>query len=121
FAVLNEAQANALFDAAFSSWIEAQLESPGEGVRRSLRRPPRRSFGADEDEDGPIERLRRAGLSLREWRDHPSAWRRPAFDRAGAIERLVEELETFAQLSSAPGSTRDELYVDTEGARLRWN
>src|SRR5690606_26903990 len=33
FAVLNEAQANALFDAAFSSWIEAQLESPGEGVR----------------------------------------------------------------------------------------
>ena len=119
FAVLTEEQADALFDAAFSAWIEAQLESPGEGVRRSLRRPSRRNFGADEDEDGPIERLRRAGRALREWRDHPAPWRRPAFDRAGAIAALVGDLHAFADLSASPGSTRDDLYVDTEGARLR--
>ena len=40
----------------------AQLLAPREGVRRSLRRTARRNFGRDVDEDGPVERLRQAGL-----------------------------------------------------------
>ena len=56
-----------------TAWLQEQLRDPGDGVRRSLRRPARRNFGADIDEDGPVERLRRAGKALLEWRDHPGA------------------------------------------------
>src|SRR5688500_19050342 len=59
FTVLTDTQADRLFEEAFMSWMHEQLASPDEGVRRSLRRPVRRGWN-DEDDDGPIERLRRA-------------------------------------------------------------
>jgi ATP-dependent helicase/nuclease subunit A len=58
FAVLTETQADALFDEAFTQWLHVQLDAPGEGVRRSLRRVSR--WQADDEDNGPIERLRRA-------------------------------------------------------------
>src|SRR3970040_260778 len=41
FIVLTESQADRIFDEAFSTWLHGQLANPGEGVRRSLRRPVR--------------------------------------------------------------------------------
>ena len=52
-----------------ASGSSSELEDPPEGVRRALRRlPPAWSPYAD-DEDGPVARLRKAAVELREWRD----------------------------------------------------
>ena len=82
-----------------------------------LRRPARRNFGADIDEDGPVERLRRAGKALLEWRDHPAPWRKDPFDREGEIRQLVTRLTDFASMSSGPAWDKDVLYLDTTRAR----
>ena len=103
FQVLTEDQASRLYDLAFEAWLQEQLGDPGDGVRRSLRRPARRNFGADIDEDGPVERLRRAGKALLEWRDHPARWRTDPFDREGEIRQLVIRLADFAQMSIGTG------------------
>jgi ATP-dependent helicase/nuclease subunit A len=117
FQMLTEDQAARLYDVAFDGWLQAQLRDPGDGVRRSLRRPSRRVFGADPDEDGPIARLRRAGRALLEWRDHPAAWRRDPFDRDAEIGRLVAQLRDFAEQCANPSWDRDPLYLDTAQAR----
>ena len=73
FRVLTEGQAERLFDEAFDGWFQTQLEDPPEGVRRSLRRASRAFRPGEADEDGPVERLRRAGFDLTEWRDFRGA------------------------------------------------
>ena len=117
FQVLTEDQSSRLYDLAFDAWLQEQLRDPGEGVRRSLRRPSRRNYGADIDEDGPVERLRRAGRALLEWRDHPARWRQDPFDRQGEIRRLCDQLTAFAEMSSGPSWDKDVLYLDTTRAR----
>jgi ATP-dependent exoDNAse (exonuclease V) beta subunit len=117
FQVLTDEQASRMYDVAFDAWLQDQLRDPGEGVRRSLRRSARRSFGTEIDEDGPIERLRRAGRSLLDWRDHPAPWRRDPFDRESAIGRMVEQVLAFSDLTANPIWDRDPLYVDTTPAR----
>src|SRR4026209_2122461 len=57
FRVLTEGQSERLFREAFDGWLQAHLEDPPEGVRRSLRRPSRAMRTGDSDEDGPVERL----------------------------------------------------------------
>jgi ATP-dependent helicase/nuclease subunit A len=118
FQVLTDDQAARLYDVAFDGWLQSQLSDPGEGVRRSLRRTARRNFGTEVDEDGPIARLRHAGLTLLEWRDHATPWRRDPFDRPVEIARLVAELEAFADLSDGPAWDKDPLYLDTNSARM---
>ncbi len=117
FAVLTDDQASRLYGVAFDAWLQDQLREPGEGVRRSLRRPARKNFGTEPDEDGPIQRLRRAGWALLDWRDHPARWRRDPFDREGELRRLAAELDAFAEMSSGPAWDRDSLYLDTTRAR----
>jgi ATP-dependent helicase/nuclease subunit A len=117
FQVLTEDQAARLYDLAFDGWLQDQLRDPGEGVRRSLRRPARKNFGTEPDEDGPIERLRRAGRALVDWRDHPARWRRDPFDREGDIRRHVDALMAFVEMSAGPSWDRDPLYLDTTRAR----
>ncbi len=108
FTVLTDSQAGRIFEEAFTSWLHAQLAKPQEGVRRSLRRPIKRQFG-DEQEDGPIERLRLAATSLREWRDHPAPWRRPAYDRTADIKSCIARLKAFVALVSTPIKRDDRL------------
>jgi ATP-dependent helicase/nuclease subunit A len=116
FTVLSEAQARRLYDEAFSAWFQETLKNPPEGVRRSLRRTSRRGWGGDIDEDGPVERLRRAGWELAEWRDFRAGWRRPEFDRARHVRALANAVHAFAAIS-AQGSARDNLFIDTAAAR----
>ena len=92
FAVLTDSQAERHFEEAFSSWLHEQLGNPPEGVRRSLRRPVKWRFD-DDSEDGPIERLRTAARSLREWRDHAAPWKRPAYDRKAVDQGPEREAE----------------------------
>ncbi|MGE0444709.1 MAG: UvrD-helicase domain-containing protein [Vicinamibacterales bacterium] len=115
FTVLTEPQARRLYDEAFNDWFQEALEQAPEGVRRSLRRTSR--FGGGEDDDGPVERLRRAGWDLAEWRDFPAPWTRPPFNRLGAAEALAQAVHDFAHTSAQAASSRDVLFTGTAAAR----
>ncbi|MFP5379276.1 MAG: UvrD-helicase domain-containing protein, partial [Vicinamibacteria bacterium] len=117
FEVLTEGQAARLFDEAFADWIQKELDDPRDGVRRSLRRP-RSAWSPDEDDDGPLERLRRAGMDLLQWRDHPAAWTRPhGFNRTTEIDHLLDALEAFAAISAEPISRSDVMFRETADLR----
>jgi ATP-dependent exoDNAse (exonuclease V) beta subunit len=118
FEVLTEGPQQRLFDEAFADWMQAQLESPEPGVKRALRRI-RPRFGPDEEDDGPIDRVRNAGWELLQWRDHPKAWTRPAgFERERDMEVLLDALATFAEISKNPIDRQDILYRETQRLRL---
>ncbi|MGE0816439.1 MAG: UvrD-helicase domain-containing protein [Vicinamibacterales bacterium] len=121
FAVLTEGQQGRLFDEAFADWLQAELVAPVEGVRRSLRRHTSARFGQDEDDDAPIERLKRAGRELLEWRDHPAPWARPSgFDRDADIEHLLDALESFHALTEQPINRSDTLTRAIQPLRQAW-
>jgi len=116
FRVLTEGQADRLFDRAFDEWFASVVEAPPEGVRRSLRRGVR-GAGPGAGGEGPVERLRQAARTLREWRDFPASWRREAFDRDGALDALVAGVHAFARLTARPSRASDNLYADTAPVR----
>ena len=116
FEVLTQPHADRLFDEAFRGWLHAQLESPPEGLRRALRRSVWSRDGRDDD-DGPIDRIRRAGRELAEWRDFTGAWRRDPFDRDAALARVLDRVREVAALTAATGSPRDPLFLDTRVVR----
>jgi ATP-dependent exoDNAse (exonuclease V) beta subunit len=115
FTVLTEAQSDRLYARAFRAWLQDALSDPPEGVRRALRRSTAPAFGTSDD--GPIDRLRRAGRLLAEWRDFPTPWKRPPLDRPAEIERLIEALHRLAELTASPASPRDNLFLDTDAVR----
>ena len=118
FEVLTDPGAERLFDRAFREWFQQGLEDPPEGVRRALRRlPPPWSPYANE-EDGPVARLRKAAVDLREWRDLRAPWRRDPFDRDAAIARCVAELCAFADLTANPSWDKDPLFESTRPLRV---
>ncbi len=117
FRVLTEGQAGRLFDEAFSAWFQSILEDPPEGVRRSLRRTSRGVRPGDVDEDGPMERLRRAAFDLAEWRDFRGAWTREPFDRGGMIAHIIPLVHALAEVSKSASYAGDNLSLDTEPAR----
>ena len=117
FRVLTEGQAERLFNEAFAGWFQARLDDPPQGMRRSLRRASRGFRPGDVDEDGPMERLRKAGFDLTQWRDFRAPWTREPFDRRGAAEQLVEQVHTLAGLSVGPSYVNDNLFVDTAPVR----
>ena len=117
FAVLTEGQARRCYDEAFSAWFQEVLDDPPEGVRRSLRRSSRAFGGGDPDGDGPVERLRRAGWDLTDWRDFTAPWTRPTWDRTASIHALAAAVAAFAAASAAAANPRDVFYLDTAPAR----
>ena len=118
FTVLTEAQAARMYGEAFHLWLENQLADPSEGVKRSLRRPTFGGFGAQADGgEGPIDRLRRAGWELIQWRDFDGDWQRPPFDRSSRVDEMVQLLNGFTDLLEPPGDARDTLYADCWAAR----
>jgi ATP-dependent helicase/nuclease subunit A len=118
FTVLTEAQAARMYDEGFHHWLESQLADPSEGVKRSLRRPTFAGFGAQTNGDnGPVDRLRRAGWELIQWRDFEGDWQRPPFHRSSRINELVQLLNGFVQLLEPPADARDMLYADSWAAR----
>ena len=83
FEVAPEDMTSPIFEVAFERWFEQQLANPGEGVRRILRRLPRREFGGKRTatlasrppDTGPKPMLRRAVLDLVKERDFTAKWR----------------------------------------------
>ncbi len=111
FAVLAEAEAEALYGRAFERWIEGELEHPPEGLRRALRRR------ASLDDGDPVERLRRAGWTLAGWRDFRAPWRRAPFPREATVDALVTQVHAFTALLRSCTTPADGLYADTWLAR----
>lgn len=108
FESMNESQAKQLQRDTFKLWLQQALKDPPEGVRRYLRR---------EVKGGPANSLYEAASKLAIWRDYPAPWRRPQFDRLEAIDKLLEQLYTFAQLTSSCADPADRLYLSTLPAR----
>jgi ATP-dependent helicase/nuclease subunit A len=108
FEAMDESSSHRLYDEAFARWLETQLDSPPEGVRRALRRR------AKED---PTDGLRRAGWELVQWQDYAAGWRREPFARESEIDALVNRLHAFADLTSNPTKPGDPFYEDTYRAR----
>jgi ATP-dependent exoDNAse (exonuclease V) beta subunit len=117
FRVLTEGESQRLFNDAFAAWFQNGLERPPEGVRRSLRRASRGFRPGDVDDDGPMERLRRAGFELTEWRDFRAPWTREPFDRRAAIRPLVALVHELAALSDGASYAGDNLFLDTAPVR----
>jgi len=117
FRVLTEGQSERLFGGAFDSWLQANLENPPDGVRRSLRRPSRAMRPGESDEDGPVERLRRAAFELAQWRDFRAEWTRAPFDRGAAIAAIIELVHKVADISAKPSYSGDNFYIDTAPVR----
>ena len=116
FEVLTEPRAERIFDEAFRVWLSERLEDPPEGVRRALRRSVWSRDGRDND-DGPIDRIRRAGRELAEWRDFDGAWRRDPFERDTELARVLTRVHDLAALTAQASSTRDPLFYDTRFVR----
>ncbi len=94
FEVAKEPESQALLDAAFDGWLPQVLRDPPEGVRRLLRRRPRRR-----DQSPPRELLRRAAWQLVGHRDFDARWAVPDFPREQLLGDLVPKLEELAALS----------------------
>ncbi|MCA1575652.1 MAG: UvrD-helicase domain-containing protein, partial [Acidobacteria bacterium] len=108
FEVAPDDLAYPLFDLAFEQWFEKQLADPGEGVRRILRRLPRRQFGGRRSgtlarrprESGPKPILRTAAWALVRERDFTTSWKRfDGFAREADIDALVLEMEELGEWS----------------------
>ena len=95
FGELAEDEAPRLFDRAFRRWIEEQLESMPPGLRREL---ARLTVGPWSPQRPPLDQLRDTAWRLVEWRDFPSSWRRPDFDREAQITDLAARVERLSDL-----------------------
>jgi ATP-dependent exoDNAse (exonuclease V) beta subunit len=104
FAVAAEDESERLLGRAFESWFQAALAAPSEGLRRALRRRPRRR-----DAPGPREQLRVAVSRLVDHRDFAAAWRRDDFDRVAEIDAVVAELAVLAPLADEASRPDDWL------------
>jgi ATP-dependent exoDNAse (exonuclease V) beta subunit len=115
FEVLAEPESERLYGEAFQLWLQETLSGPPEGVRRSLRRAVR---GGADSHDGPVERLRKAGWALLQWRDHPGSWRRDPFERDVEVDEVFAAVLELAELTGRGAKKeKDALYLDTEPAR----
>lgn len=120
FEVLSGGEQAAFFEPLFRAYLRKQLENPGPGVARLLRR--NRDPRAD-----PVRRLRSAAFRLLEHRDLDAPWARPSRDAGEAVRRLLYEDElnkdetaiTGASLSTLAGAHR-LLPPETPGQRPNW-
>jgi ATP-dependent exoDNAse (exonuclease V) beta subunit len=94
------------YERAFQSWIERKLEEMPEGLRRALSR-----LGLEQSADAtsPLERLRRAGYDLVDWRDFPTPWERRPFDREVEMDTLLDGVDELAGLYHRCQNRRDSL------------
>ncbi|HTV02124.1 MAG TPA: UvrD-helicase domain-containing protein [Luteitalea sp.] len=112
FEVLLEPVATQLLDRVVDGWLQETLDSPGEGVRRVLRR----TFNDEDGELGPRAALRRAAQSLAEWRDFDTVWRRDPIDRRALVTGALADVHAFATVSEK-GHRSDNLRIDTDPIR----
>jgi len=106
--VMSETESGELYREAFQNWLQKKLQDLPPGTRRILRR---RTRGV------PTKTLLEAGWELANWRDFPRAWQRPRFNRADAIDAIVEQFQRLAELTADPSDEDNNLFRETAAAR----
>ena len=91
FQILTDADQRAFFDRVFRRFVDRQLENPGPGIARLLRRSRNPAVS-------PLEVLREAGRRLLDYRPFEASWKRRSWDAGAAVEDIVEK----------PGGAGDE-------------
>ena len=91
FQILTDADQRAFFDRVFRRFVDRQLENPGPGIARLLRRSRNPAVS-------PLEVLREAGRRLLDYRPFEAPWKRRSWDAGTAVEDIVEK----------PGGSGDE-------------
>src|SRR5581483_3754370 len=112
FEELTEFQARAIFSQTFREWFEAQLNRTSPSLKRALARiaiDPR--FGT------AIEQLENAGWALVQWRDFPTHWTRPKFEREETIDVLVSVVRELTDMANLTRRRSDTLYQNLRPVR----
>lgn len=117
FRILTDAEQRAFFDRVFRRFLDRQLEAPGPGVARLLRRSRNPMVS-------PLDILHQAGLRLLDYRSLDAPWKRRAWDPEAAVRELVEqpggeEGEPAPSLFMVEDLYRS-LPKDPPGARPNW-
>ena len=94
FQILTDADQRAFFDRVFRRFVDRQLENPGPGIARLLRRSRNPAVS-------PLEVLREAGRRLLDYRPFEAPWKRRSWDAATAVEDIVNK----------PGGSGDERFL----------
>jgi len=103
FEELNEQESARLYQRAFRTWLERQLNEQSPGLRRAFARLAWRDSW---DDSPPLEQLQYAGKKLIEWRDYDAAWERDkTFARCEEIDTLVRLVRELAEASARPRRT----------------
>ncbi len=95
FELIDQEDADALADRAFDQVFRASLQDPPEGIRRVL---CLRRWGSSMS--SPSELLRGAARTLVSHRDFDATWARPPFDRAAAMEAVLDAARGVAPLAT---------------------
>ncbi|HLJ74779.1 MAG TPA: UvrD-helicase domain-containing protein, partial [Thermoanaerobaculia bacterium] len=106
FQELTEHQARSIFQSAFRLWFQEKLNETSPALRRALAR-----IAASDSWNGgsAIEQLSNAGWNFVEWRDFPTHWRRPQFDREQYVDQIVDLVRELAELSGRARKWNDTL------------
>ncbi len=119
FEELTEQQSSVIYARAFRSWFEQKLGESSPALRRAL---ARLAWGDTWNNGTAVEQLQYAGRELTKWRDFPTPWRRPAFERLRLIDDLVRYVSDLADLSEKARRPNDALRTSLRPARefKRW-
>ncbi len=115
FEELTESQAYAIYSNAFRSWFEHKLDEPSPGLRRALARIA--STADSWNGSSAVGQLEAAGWKLVQWRDFPTHWKRPAFDREAVLDDLMAIVQQVAELSALARKQTDTLYESLRPVR----
>ena len=114
FEVAAEDEKERIYEECFERWFQRELNDPGEGVRRMLRRRSR-----DRDASGPRSALRGAGAALIEQRDFGTRWRRDPIDRPQRMDAVLLKIEKLGALAER-ADWKDSWLAKNLGDIDRW-
>jgi ATP-dependent exoDNAse (exonuclease V) beta subunit len=105
FVELDEYAATKVFTSVFRRWAEHRLSLPNPILRRVL---TRLTWRDDSEGRDALTSLRTAAWSLVEWRDHPTPWARPPFERSAALDAIIAAARGIAAMRPE-SRAKDEL------------
>ena len=119
FEELTEPEAARIYERAFQTWFERQLDRDSPGLRRAL---ARLAWREDWEEGPALEQLKKAGRNLVEWRDFTAEWQPDTLEREAAIQFLLDKARELWQMAANCTRSNDSLLTSLRPVRdtLGW-